>query len=117
MSSSHTVIYFNPRCSKCRTTLGLLNERDITPKIIEYLKDIPSKTELKELLRQLGISASRLLRKKEPVYKGSGLNESSTEDDILNAMTKYPALIERPVIVHNGKAVIGRPPEKILEIL
>lgn len=117
MSPSHTVIYFNPRCSKCRTALGLLNERDITPKVIEYLKDIPSKTELEELLTQLGISANQLLRKKESIYKESGLNESSTEDDILNAMTKYPVLIERPVIVLNGKAIIGRPPEKVLEIL
>ena len=117
MAPLHTVIYFNPGCSKCRTTLKLLKERDITPKVIEYLKDTPSKTELKELLTGLGIPVSRLLRKKESAYRESGLNESSTENDILNAMIKQPILIERPIVAHNGKAVIGRPPEKILEIL
>ncbi len=117
MNRSQTVIYYNPKCSKCRMTLKLLNEKEIEPEIIEYLGDTPSKAELKDILTRLGISASQLLRKKESAYQESGLNEDSTEEDILNAMMKYPVLIERPIIIHKGKATIGRPPEKVLEIL
>jgi len=117
MNSSRTVIYYNPKCSKCRTTLKLLREKEIEPEIVEYLSDTPSKAELKDVLARLGISADQLLRKKESAYRVSGLNEDSTEEDILNAMMKRPVLIERPVVIHGGKATIGRPPEKVLEIL
>ncbi len=117
MSNNKTVVYFNPKCSKCRMTLDLLHENDKQPEVIEYLQNIPSKSELKNILKLLGISADQLLRKKESAYQQAGLNESSTEDEIIDAMMEYPILIERPIVIHNGKAVIGRPPENILEIL
>ena len=117
MSNNQTVIYFNPKCSKCRMTLGLLNEKGEKPEVVEYLQNIPSKSELKNILSLLGVSADQLLRKKESAYQQAGLNESSTQDEIINAMMEYPILIERPIVIHNGKAAIGRPPENVLEIL
>jgi len=117
MSNKQTLIYYNPKCSKCRMTLDLLREKGKEPKVVEYLQNIPSKSELKDILTRLGISANQLLRKNESAYQGAGLNETSTEDEVLNAMMKYPILIERPIVIHDGKAAIGRPPEKILEIL
>ncbi len=117
MDNRQTIIYYNPKCSKCRVTLELLNKRSIEPKIIEYLNDVPSKSELKDIIARLGISADQLLRKIESVYQETGLNEASTEDEILNAMIEHPVLIQRPIVIHNGKATIGRPPEKILGIL
>lgn len=117
MSNKQTVIYFNPKCSKCRITLELLNEKGEEPEVVEYLQNIPSKSELKNILSLLDISADQLLRKKESAYQQAKLNDSSTEDEIINAMMEYPILIERPIVVHNGKAAIGRPPENILEIL
>ena len=117
MRDQQTIIYFNPKCSKCRMTLDLLQKKGKEPEIVEYLQDIPSKSELKNVLTLLNISADQLLRKKEAAYKESGLNETSTEDEIINAMMQCPILIERPVVIHNGKAIIGRPPENVLEIL
>lgn len=98
-------------------TLELLNEKGIEPEVIEYLQTIPSKTEIKEILSQLGITANQLLRKHENAYQGAGLSDSSSEQEILDAMINFPILIERPIVVHNGKATIGRPPENILKIL
>jgi arsenate reductase len=117
MGTNQTVIYFNPQCSKCRMTLELLNEKGTEPEVIEYLQSIPTKNELKEILSKLGIPADQLLRKHEGAYQEAGLNDASSEDEILDAMMKYPIIIERPIVVHNGKAAIGRPPENILEIL
>lgn len=117
MSNEGTTIYYNPKCSKCRITLELLKENGIEPGVVEYLTNTPTKSELKDIIQMLGISAFDLLRKKESVYKTSGLNENSTEEEILTALTTNPILIERPIVIHNGKAKIGRPPEKILEIL
>ena len=97
--------------------LELLNEKGTEPEVIEYLQTIPSKTEIKELLSKLGIAANQLLRKRENAYQEAGLKDSSSEEEILDAMIKFPILIERPIVVHNGKAAIGRPPENILEIL
>lgn len=98
-------------------TLELLNEKGTEPEVIEYLQNVPSKTDLKEILAKLGIAADQLLRKHESAYQEAGLSDTSSEDEILDAMMKFPILIERPIVVHNGKAVIGRPPENILEIL
>ncbi len=117
MGNTQTVIYYNPKCSKCRMTLELLKEKGSEPEIVEYLNDVPSKSKLKDILTQLGLSANLLLRKNEPDYQQAGLSETSTEDEIINAMAEHPILIERPIVVHNGKAAIGRPPEKVLEIL
>ena len=117
MTTDKTTIYFNPKCSKCRMTLELLNDKNINPEVIEYLESIPSKSKLKNILALLGLSADQLLRKHESAYQEAGLSDSSSEEEILDAMIKFPILIERPVVVHNGKAAIGRPPEKVLEIL
>lgn len=117
MSKQGTVIYYNPKCSKCRMTLELLNKKGMEPEVVEYLDNIPTKSDLKDIMQKLGISAFELLRTKEPVYQKTGLSEYSTEEEVINAMVEFPILIERPIVIHNGKAKIGRPPENILEIL
>lgn len=111
-------IYHNPRCSKSRKTLELLEQYDQKPWVIEYLKTPPDAPTLKALLAKLGISARELLRRNEDEYKLAGLdNPSLNEDDIIQAMIKYPKLIERPIVVLGDKAIIGRPPEKVLDLL
>jgi len=111
-------IYHNPKCSKSRQTLGLLGEYSITPVIIEYLKSPPSAKELKEILAQLGFSPRDLMRKKEAEYAVCGLdNPSLSDDELIDSMVKNPILIERPIVLANGKAALGRPPEQVLEIL
>ena len=117
MNADKPTIYFNPKCSKCRMTLELLNDKGTEPEVVEYLENTPSKDELKSVLALLGLSADQLLRKHENAYNEAGLSDASTEDEILDAMMSHPILIERPIVVHNGKAAIGRPPENVLEIL
>lgn len=111
-------IYHNPRCSKSRKSLELLHEQGIEPRIIEYLKNPPTKTELKETLRLLGIGPRELLRRGEAEYTELNLDDPGLDDEaIIEAMLAHPKLIERPIVIHDGKAVIGRPPERVLEIL
>ncbi len=111
-------IYHNPRCSKSRQTLQLLTEKGIEPEIILYLEDTPDAAELKELLTMLGISARDLLRKGEDAYKANNLKDPALDDDqLVAAMVQNPKLIERPIVVNNGKAALGRPPERVLDIL
>jgi len=111
-------IYHNPRCSKSRQTMALLEQRNITPAVIEYLKTPPSKSELKQILKLLNLKARDLLRKKEAQYSKLGLdNPDLQEDQILDMMIKHPKLIERPIVVSSKGAAIGRPPENVLEIL
>jgi arsenate reductase len=111
-------IYHNPRCSKSRQTLQLLQDRGFEPEIIEYLKTPPDKTELQEILRLLDLQARELMRIKESIYKEQGLdNENLSTDELIEEMIKHPVLIERPIVMANNKAAIGRPPEKVLEIL
>ncbi|WP_138380442.1 arsenate reductase (glutaredoxin) [Luteithermobacter gelatinilyticus] len=111
-------IYHNPRCSKSRQTLALLEEKGITPQVVEYLKDVPSVEKLKDILRMLGMAPRDLMRKKEAAYKENGLDDERLDDDtLIRAMTEHPILIERPIVVANGKAAIGRPPESVLDIL
>ncbi|MEW5757772.1 MAG: arsenate reductase (glutaredoxin) [Pseudomonadota bacterium] len=113
-----TTIYHNPRCSKCRQALQLLDENGVAPEVIEYLKTPPSKTELIKLLKMLKLKPRELMRAKDDLYRELNLDDPTlSDDDLIKAMAAHPALIERPIVVHNGKAVIGRPPEKILEIL
>lgn len=113
-----TTIYHNPRCSKSRQTLALLEERGISPRIVEYLKTPPSAAELKTILKRLGLSPRDLMRKGEPLYAELGLKDRDLDDDALIAlMVANPMLIERPIVVSGGKAAIGRPPEAVLEIL
>ncbi len=111
-------IYHNPRCSKSRQTLALIEEKGISPDIVLYLENTPDAATLKELLAKLGISARELLRKGEQDYKDNNLkNPELSDDELIAAMTKYPKLIERPIVVKGDKAVLGRPPENVLELL
>ena len=111
-------IYHNPRCSKSRATLALIEARGIKPKIVDYLKTPPSAAELKAILRKLGLKPRDILRTGEPVYAELGLEERELDDDALIAlMVKNPILIERPIVVAGNKAAVGRPPENVLAIL
>ena len=111
-------IYHNPRCSKSRQTLALLQDRGVEPVVIEYLKSPPDAATLKKILSQLGMQPRELLRKKESAYKDKGLDRPGLSDDeLITAMITDPVLIERPIVIANGRAAIGRPPEKVLEIL
>lgn len=111
-------IYHNPRCSKSRQTMALLEDRNITPTVIEYLKTPPSKSELKQILKLLNFKARDLLRTKEAEYTELGLdNPALQENQIIDMMIKHPKLIERPIVISDKGAAIGRPPENVLEIL
>ena len=111
-------IYHNPRCSKSRTTLQLLGDNNIEPVVIEYLKTPPDAKTLDELLTKLNMEPRDLMRKHEAEYKDNNLdNESLSRDDLIEAMIKYPKIIERPIVVANNKVAIGRPPENVLDIL
>lgn len=111
-------LYHNPRCSKSRATLALLQERGIEPEIRAYLDDPPDAAELRKLLGMLGIPPRQLMRKGEAEYREQGLaDESLTDDALIAAMVATPRLIERPIVVTKGKAAIGRPPESVLDIL
>ncbi len=111
-------IYHNPKCSKSRQTLELLGKQGITPVIIEYLKSPPSAEKLKEILTQLGFTPRELMRKKEAIYAEYDLESPDlSDDDLIGFMMKHPILIERPIVLANGKAALGRPPEQVLEIL
>jgi len=111
-------IYHNPRCSKSRQTLDLVEARGITPKVVEYLKHPPSAAELKAILKKLGIKPRELVRRGEPLYAELGLEDRElSEDDLIRLMVANPILIERPIVVSGAKASIGRPPEQVLDIL
>jgi len=111
-------LYHNPRCTKSRGTLELLRERGIEPEIVLYLEQPPSVDELRALVALLGTGPRGLLRTGEPAYAELGLDDPALDDEaLLAAMHAHPHLIERPVFVHGGRAVIGRPPERVLELL
>ena len=111
-------LYHNPRCSKSRGALELLEARGLTPTIVRYLETPPDAGQLRELLGKLGIGARDLLRTGEDEYKTLNLADASlTDEQLIAAMTAHPKLIERPILIAGDKAMIGRPPEKILEIL
>ena len=110
-------LYHNPRCSKSRQTLELLRQHQIEPEIILYLDSPPSITELSDLLTKLAFRASDLLRKGESIYKVKVKPYDLTEQDLLALMVEYPKLIERPIAVCGKRAVLGRPPENVLELI
>ncbi len=113
-----TTIYHNPRCSKSRQTLHLLEDRGVQPKIIKYLETPPDEATLTTLLDMLGMEPRQLMRQGESEYKALGLdNPDLDRDALIRAMVATPKLIERPIVVNNGKAALGRPPEDVLEIL
>ena len=110
-------LYHNPRCSKSRAALALLQDRGIKLDVVRYLETPPSEKELVALLRKLGISARELLRTKEPLYRELGLDDPElTDADLVAAMAANPVLIERPIVVAGRRAAIGRPPERVLEV-
>lgn len=112
-----TKIFHNPRCRKSRETLQLLEEKDEKIEIIEYLNTPPTFAELKEIVNMLGLSPEQLLRKGEAIYKEEYKGKELSDDEWLEVMVAHPKLIERPIVIKDGKATIGRPPESVLSIL
>ena len=111
-------IYHNPRCSKSRATLALLEENGHAPVVVEYLKTPPTEDELRQVLEALGLGPRDVMRTGEAAYKDNNLaDESLSDDQLIAAMVANPILIERPIVVSGGKAKIGRPPEGVLDIL
>jgi arsenate reductase len=110
-------IYHNPRCSKSRQGLAILQEAHQDPEIINYLKNPISFDELSDILNKLGIPAIDLVRKNEAIWKEKFKNKSLSETELIEAMVAYPKLIERPIVVNGDKAVVGRPPEKIKNLI
>jgi len=115
---SKGIIWHNPKCSKSRQTLQLLQENGVEPEVFEYLSNPLTAEKIQEVAGQLGMSARELLRTKENAYKEMELQDpAKTEAQIIEAMIQNPKLIERPIYIFNGKAAIGRPPEQVLEII
>ena len=110
-------IYYNPRCSKCRDTAALLSERGYQIELIEYLKTAPGREELRDLLVKLGMKPQELVRKGEEIYKQNYAGRSLSDEEWLEAMLQHPVLIERPIVVRGDRAVVARPPEKVLALL
>ena len=110
-------IYHNPRCSKSRTTLKLLQDRGIDVTVVEYLESPLSAAEIRELIAKLGLGAADLIRSGEPAFKESGLSLTSPADDLIGLMAREPIVMQRPIIVAGGGARIGRPPEQVLELI
>jgi arsenate reductase len=111
-------IYHNPRCSKSRATLQLLQDRGVEPQVIEYLQTPPDAATLKDILVLLNQAPRQFMRTKEDAYAANGLaDEGLEEGQLIDAMVANPILIERPIVLANGKAAVGRPPENVLEIL
>ena len=112
-----TTVWFNPNCSKCRTVQGILAERGVDADYVQYLDQVPTRDDIERVLKMLGTDDPRsIIRAGEDVYKELGL-ATATRDELLDAMVANPILIERPIIIRGDKAVVGRPPEKVLEIL
>lgn len=118
MKAKGLAIYHNPACSKSREALQILQDKNLSPEIIDYLEVPPTPRQLKELIGILGVPARDLLRTTEPVYKDAELDDYAlTDDEIIEAICEYPALLQRPIVISNGRAIIGRPPTRIMEIL
>ena len=111
-------IYHNPKCSKSRQALNLLQTHGIDPSVVEYLKTPPTPEELKRILGLLDMQPRDLIRKKEAEYRQAALdNPDLSDDELIEAMVRFPKLIERPIVVTATRAVLGRPPEKVLELI
>jgi arsenate reductase (glutaredoxin) len=117
MQNDDLTIYHNPKCSKSRETLALIQERGITPRVVEYLKAPPTAAELTAIVRMLGIRPAALVRKGEEVYKAKYAGKTLSDDQWIAAMIEDPILIERPIVVAGNLAAIGRPPESVLPLL
>ncbi|MBE9559377.1 MAG: arsenate reductase (glutaredoxin) [Proteobacteria bacterium] len=116
--SKNVKILLNPKCTKCRLTMDILNEEGIDTTVVEYLNTPPNSAELNEILDLLGLEPRDLMRKHEAPYKDNDLdNPELSRDQLIQAMIDNPILIERPIVINGNKATIGRPPEKVLDIL
>lgn len=112
-----TSVFFNPKCSNCRTAQGILEERGIDADYIRYLENAPTRADLEDVLKKLGTEDPRdIVRTKEPVYAELGL-DGADRDQLLHAMVAHPILIQRPIVIHGDRAVVARPPERLLELL
>jgi arsenate reductase len=114
---SDVTIYHNPKCSKSRAALAILQERGIKPKVIEYLKTPPSADELRAIIAKLGIAPEQLVRKGEQVYKELHAGKTLSDTQWIEAMVANPILIERPIVLRGKRAVLGRPPENVAQLL
>ncbi len=114
-----TRIYHNPRCSKSRQTLALLEERDESPEVVLYLTDPPGREQIEEIVRMLGVEPVEIVRVGDPRFKALGLSRDEQRDGAawIDLLVEHPSLLERPIVVKNGRAAIGRPPEDVLDIL
>ena len=112
-----TIIWHNPRCSKSRNALALLEEKGVEVEVVKYLDTPPSRVELVAVLQMLGLSAKGLMRSKEAIYKELGIKDITDEDTLINLMVANPKLIERPIVIKDAKAAIGRPIENIIELI
>lgn len=116
--SKKAIIYHNPRCSKSRATLAILEEKGEAVEVVKYLETPPEKETLQQVLTMLNLSPRDLMRKGESEYADNNLSDETLSDDtLIDAMIAYPKLIERPIVVKDGRAAIGRPPESVLDIL
>jgi len=116
--SKNVRILYNPKCSKCRLTMDILNDRGIEATVVEYLSTPPDRAELIEVLDLLGLEPRELMRKHEALYRDNNLNNPElSREQLIQSMIDNPILIERPIIINGNKATIGRPPEKVLDIL
>lgn len=111
------VVWHNPRCGKSRNGIKYLDQKGVTYQIRKYLDNPPTTQEIKDILKKLNMSAKELIRKKESIYKELNLKDINDEDKLIEAMAKYPKLIERPIVINGDKAVVARPESKIDEIL
>ena len=115
---SNFIIYHNPRCSKSRQTLEILNKQNVNTEIVLYLETPPSAEEVTSILQKLGLSSRDIIRKGEKEYKLLNIKDQSlTENELITFMSENPKLIERPIVVKDDKAIIGRPPENVLSLL
>jgi len=112
-----TTLYHNPRCSKSREALQILQQANEPVEVVLYLKDPLSEGALKKIIQQLGVSAIELIRKNEPVWKQNYKGKSLSQDELITAMVNNPKLMERPIAINKTKAVIGRPPSEVLKVL
>lgn len=115
---SNYTIYHNPRCSKSRQTLALLEENNIAPDVVEYLQNPPNAQTLGQILNMLGLQPRELMRRNEAAYAENNLADETLSDNaLIQAMIDHPILIERPIVINGGRAVLGRPPENVLELI
>ena len=119
MADDRPRIYHNPRCSKSRETLQILEQQDTAPEIVEYLQTPPDADELRQIIALLGVPARELLRDGEDAYREAGLDAKDLDDEevVIKAILDYPILLQRPIVISAGRAVIGRPPSRVLDII